>query len=75
MLNVSCRQCELIESCEKVGISLDEMQKLLFLVGQDTNDPFALGMIKFTLKNRNGNFNYFQDVLFQNSKIRHCLLK
>ena len=72
MVSVSCLQCELKENCEKVGISLNEMQKLLFIMGQDSRDPFALGMVEFTLKNRSANFHIFQELLSENGKIRRC---
>ena len=75
MLSVSCLQCELKESCEKVGISLNEMQKLLFIMGQDRHDPFALGMVEFTLKKRHGDFHNFQEMLSENGKIRRCWLQ
>lgn len=72
MLNVSCLQCELRENCEKVGIAMDEMQKLIFLMGQDLNDPFALGMVKYTLQKKHGDFNIFQTLLLRENTVRRC---
>lgn len=76
MLNLACLRCELKESCEKVGISLHEMQKLIFLMGHESDDdPFALGMVRYTLQQRSGDFSIFQAILTQNDKIRRCWLE
>ena len=72
MLNKTCLECELKENCEKVGIAMHEMQKLIFLMGQDNNDPFALGMVQYTLKKRSGDFSSFQELLANSGKIRRC---
>ena len=74
MIHSSCENCLLQDRCKNIGLPLSDVRNLMFLVGFDPHDTFAMGMAEVTLKNRQGNLKIFHALLDETVVSKACIM-